>query len=74
MNSPVSSWPFSSYNRLLEERLADRMRDAALHLTLDEERVDLRSTVVHRHVFLDLHASRVAIDFNGDDVGSRTET
>src|SRR5439155_409284 len=33
---------------LFEEHLSDRMRDAALHLSFDEERVDLRSAVVDR--------------------------
>src|SRR2546422_5104516 len=32
----------------LEQRLANRMRDAALHLALDQQRVDLRPAIVHR--------------------------
>src|SRR5207249_578837 len=60
--------PVFVVHRLLEQRLPERMRDAALHLPLDEERVDLRPAVVDGDVLRDRYLTRVAVDVHGADV------
>ena len=49
------------------------MRDAALHLAFDEQRIDLRPAVVDRHVLLDARLAGLAIDLDGGDVRAERE-
>ena len=49
------------------------MRDAALHLSFDEQRIDLIAAVVYRDVLRDRHLAGVAIDFDGADVRAERE-
>ena len=58
---------------LLEQHLADRVGDAALHLALDDQRVDQRAAVVDRGVLGDLHLAGVAVHVDGDDVRAEGE-
>ena len=51
-------------DRLFPERLADALHDAAVHLPLDDHRVDLRAAIVDRHVSLELHLARFPIDLD----------
>jgi len=50
MNSPVRQLAVLVVDRLLEEHLAQRMRDSALYLPLDEQRIDHRAAIVHGDV------------------------
>ena len=43
---------------LLPERLAEALRDAAVHLPVDDQRVDDVAAIVHRDVALDLDRRR----------------
>ena len=47
--------------------------EAAVHLALDEERVDEEARVVHRHVAEDLDLARLAVHLDHRDVGAEGE-
>ena len=49
---------------LLEERLRDALHDAAVHLALDDERVDLVAAVVDRDVAQELDRAGLLVDLD----------
>ena len=49
------------------------MRNPALHLSFDDQRVDLRTTVVDRHVLRDRHFTGLAVHVDRADVGAEGE-
>src|SRR5438034_7120917 len=53
---------------LFVKRLRDRLRDAAVDLAVDDERVDDVSAVVDRHVLLELSVARLSVDLDHRDV------
>ena len=59
--------------RLFPQRLADALSEAAVHLALDEQRVDEEARVVHRHVREDGDPARVLVHLDGGDVGAEGE-
>ena len=58
---------------LLVERLAEALHDAAVHLAIDQQRIDDDAAIVHGDVALDLDLAGIAIDFRHDDVGAEGE-
>ena len=69
MYEPVSSWPDSRVvGAAFHHRLAEALRDAAVHLALDDHRVDDVAEVVDRDELLDLHLAGVGIDLDLADV------
>ena len=60
-------------DRLLVERLRDRLHDAAVHLALDDHRVDHVAAVVDRRVALDRDLARLAVDLDLGDVRAERE-
>ena len=58
---------------LLPQRLADALRDAAVHLAVDDQRIHNVAAIVHRDVALDLDVAGVAIDFGDHDVRAERE-
>ena len=52
-NEPVSRLPLVVVHGLLEQRLGDALGDAAVHLALDDQRVDHLADVVDGHVLAD---------------------
>ncbi len=55
------------------ERLADALREAAMHLAVDDHRIDDLAEIVHRHPFLDLHLAGFRIDLDLADVAAGRE-
>ena len=55
------------------ERLADALRQAAVHLAFDDHRVDHLAEVVHRGKAIDAHRAGVAVDLDLADVGAGGE-
>ena len=58
---------------LLPKRLAEALRDAAVHLSIDDQRVDDLAAIVHAHVAADLNVAGLAIDVGDHDVGAEGE-
>src|SRR5258708_11667975 len=56
--------------RVFEQRLANRLRNAAVHLTGDDQRVDHPAHVVHRGVAHDLRDTGVGIDLDFADMAT----
>ncbi len=54
-------------HRALEQRLADALRDAAMHLAVQDERVDRLPDVVDRGVAHDFDRAGLGIDFEFAD-------
>ena len=44
------------------------MRDAALHLAFDQQRIDLMTAIVHRDIFLEPDFARVTVQLDCHDV------
>ena len=53
MSEALSSWPVVVEHELLVERVADALRDAAVDLAVEDQRIDHRAAVVHHDVFQD---------------------
>ncbi len=58
---------------LLVHRLGDALRDTAVHLALDDGRVDRLAAVVDRNVLQDVRHPRFGIDLDRTEVSSRRE-
>ena len=65
--------PVVVVDRLLVQRLRDRLRDAAVHLALDDHRVDDVAAVVDRGVALDRDLAGLAVDLDLGDVRAERE-
>src|SRR5207244_2492747 len=61
---------FLVVDHLLDERLADALRHAAVNLPLDDRRVDDVSAVINRNIFLNLDRTSLGIDLDHADVGT----
>ncbi len=57
----------------LVQRLSDRVHDPAVHLPVDQHRIDRRAAVVDRDVLDDLHLARLGIDLDHARVRSERE-
>ena len=54
MNEPVRSWPLVVVvDRVFEQRLADALHDAAMHLAFEQQRIDGAAEIVDDGVALD---------------------
>ena len=73
MNEPVTSWPLLVVDRAFQQRLADALRDAAMHLALDDHRIDDGAEVVDRGPADDLGLAGVGIDLDLADVAAGRE-
>jgi hypothetical protein len=60
-------------HRLLEHRLGDALRDAAVHLPVDDHRVDHGAAVVDRDVAQDLRRAGLGVHLDDADVRPRRE-
>src|SRR6185312_17198529 len=60
-------------DRLLVEGLRDGLRDAAVHLPVDDHRIDHVAAVVDRRVALDYDLARLAVDLDLGDVRAERE-
>ena len=60
MNDAFSSCPSLVVDHPLVQRPADALRDAAVHLSLDDHRVDHVAAVVHHAVLQDLRSPHVS--------------
>ncbi len=60
----VRSCPSLAVHRLLEQGLRDRLDDAAVHLPVDDHRVDDVAAVVDGDVVDDLDATRLGVDLD----------
>ena len=67
MKLAVTSWPASSYGEVLAEGAADALRDATVHLALDDHRVDHGAAVLDHRVaeHVDLAGLRIDLDVGG---------
>src|SRR6185503_4860653 len=61
-------------NDLLIHRLPERLDDAALHLAVDQHRVDHFPAVIDRNVAQKFYVARFAIDFDYSDVSAKRES
>ena len=68
-NVPPCSWPFVGVGELLEQRPADALSGAAVHLALDERRVERLADVLGDHVGEQRHVARLAVDLDVAEVG-----
>ena len=74
MNEPVRSWPGGLVvDQVLEEGLAQALDDAAVDLSLDEERVDHVAHVVDHGVADHAHRARGLVDLHLADVAAVRE-
>ena len=64
MNEPVSGWPESVDDELLPQRLADALRDGAVGLAVDDQRVDAAADVVDAGVAREREAAGFRIDLD----------
>ncbi len=60
-------------DRAFEQRLADALRDAAMHLALDDHRIDEVAEIIDRGPSLDRRRARRRIDFEFADMHARRE-
>ena len=58
---------------LLEQRLRDPLAEPAVHLPLDDHRVQHAAAVVDRHVFEQVDLARIDVDLDGRHVGAERE-
>ena len=58
---------------MLEQRLADALHDAAVHLALQHHRIDDAAEVVDHGVALDRDGAGIGIDLDLDDVAAVRE-
>ena len=57
MNDPASGWPEDGINvALLPQRLSHALRDAAMRLAVDDQRIDAAADVVDRGVARELES------------------
>ena len=57
-------------HRVLQHRLADALRDAALHLSDRQHRIDQRAEIIHRGVAFQRHRAGLGIDLHFGDVAA----
>ena len=57
-------------DRLLAERLRDALRDAAVHLAVDDHRVDHVADVVDRDVAGEVDGAGLGVDLDDGDVAA----
>src|SRR5712692_8595312 len=60
-------------SRLLPERLADALGEAAVDLALDEQRIDEEARIVYRHVAEKARLARVPVDLDHGHVSAEGE-
>src|SRR5207237_863406 len=53
-----------------KKHLAERMRNSALDLSFNQQRVDQWTAIIHRHVFDKFDFATFAIDLDSNDVSS----
>ena len=70
MNEPVSKLTLVAVHRLLDHRLPDPLRQAAVNLSFHDQRVDQIAGVVDRHQLQQLRLASLAIDFEHRDVAA----
>ena len=71
MNEPDSNCPLSGVvDRVLEQRLADALDDAAMDLAFEQQRIDGAAEIVDHGVALDGDHAGVGIDLDLDDVAA----
>ena len=70
MNEPERSCPARVVVAMLEQRLADALRDAAMDLAVDDQRIDGAADVVDRAVAHDLDGAGLRIDLDFADMGA----
>ena len=63
--------PVVVVDRSFPQRLPDALDDAAVHLALDNHRIDLRAAVVDRDVALEIDRARLRIDFDHGEVRAK---
>ena len=69
MKLPVTSCAaVAVVDRVLVERLADALRDAAVHLAVDDHRVEHLPEIVDHDVAVDRHLAGLGIDLDLDRV------
>ena len=52
----------------LEQRVADALRDAAMHLAVGDQRIDDAAGIFHGEKFLDRHAAGLDVDLDDGDM------
>ena len=70
MNDPVSELTVLVVDRLFDHRLADPLREPAVDLPFDDERVDQMPGVVDGDELEQLRLARLAIDLEHRDVAA----
>ena len=65
---PGEQLPAFIVDDFLEKCLRQTLRDAAVHLTFDDHRVDQRTAVIDREVFFDPHLAGARVDLDHADV------
>ena len=70
MKLAVSSWPFSSYDRALHQRLADALRDAAVDLARQQQGIEGKAEVVDDRVADDRRLAGFGIDLDLAGMGA----
>ena len=71
MNEPVTSCPLAGVvDRVLRQRLAEALRQAAVHLALDDHPVERIAAVVHRRIGDEVERAGVGIDLHLGDVAA----
>ena len=68
----MSRFPLVVVDRLLPERLRDALRDAAVHLAVDDLRVDHVAHVVDRDVADEVGRAGLRVHLDDRDVASPT--
>ena len=69
----MTSVPRVVVDRLLEQRLRDALGEAAVHLALDDQRVDDLADVVDAGVVADLDLTGLGVDLDRAQVGAVRE-
>ena len=70
MNEPVTSWPPCVVDGVLHQRLAEALGERAVHLALDDHRVEHVAAVVDRRVGDEIDVAGVGIDLDLGDVAA----
>ena len=73
MNEPERSWPSPVVDAVLEHRLAEALRDAAMDLAVHDHRIDDGADVVDRPVADELDAPGFGIDLDLADMHAVAE-
>jgi hypothetical protein len=68
MKEPVTSWPSLVIDAAFQQRLADALRDAAMHLAFDDHRIDEIAEVIHRRPVGDGGDAGIRVDLDLADV------